>query len=291
MRAVTIIIGAALATLVAAAARAQSTPPPAAPSSAVSTESEPPTAPAASTADERLIFSGNGATLSGDHGGGGGSLTYLTNFAPGDVVGVGAEYQTIANSHWTNGVFNGALSVGQGTFKTSFYVEAHEGAGDIAGDAFHYSIVAGGFITQLTSLLSAQLEERRIDIYTSHGNLPKLGLSLRVTPALLATVSYAESFGGNLGTKLGTARLDYSSRFVNWLAGVADGPVAPSVLNLFGQVLRPAPTLHEGFAGIGKSLGRTDWQLLGDFQDLEGIKRTTITLNCTLHLNPPGHAP
>jgi hypothetical protein len=66
--------------------------------------------------------------------------------------------------------------------------------------------------------------------------------------------------------------------------GGAYGPVAPSILNLVGQVLAPSPTLKEGFIGAGKSFGRTDLQLIGDYQDLEGFKRTTITLNCTVHL-------
>jgi hypothetical protein len=46
----------------------------------------------------------------------------------------------------------------------------------------------------------------------------------------------------------------------------------------------PAKTLKEGFIGAGKTFGGADWQLIGDYQDLEGFKRTTITLNCTLHL-------
>jgi hypothetical protein len=109
-------------------------------------------------------------------------------------------------------------------------------------------------------------------------------VSLRLGQPFIASVSYAYSFGGNLGTKLWTGRLDYVGKGFTWLVGGDYGPVAPSVLNLLGQVLRPGPTLKEGFAGIGTSLGRTDWQLLGDYQDLEGFKRTTVTLTCTVHL-------
>jgi hypothetical protein len=228
-------------------------------------------------------------SLSGDHGGGGGAATFLGDYGPGDVLGLGVEYQAIANTHWTDGTFNGSLQLGQGGTRTSLYVEAHEGAGDIAQQAFHYSVVAGGFVTTFNSYASVQLEERRIDIDSSHGNLPKIGLSLRVLPQLLASVSFADSVGGNLGTRLATARLDYTSKALNWLAGVDYGPVAPSVLNLLGQQLRPAPVLREAFAGIGKTVGRTDWQLLGDYQNLDGFKRTTLTLNCTLHLASAGH--
>jgi hypothetical protein len=234
--------------------------------------------------DDQLVLSSDGSTLTGDHGGGGGSATWLRKFDSGSLIGLGAEYQTIFNSHWTLGTFNGAIALGEGTVKTSLYTEAHVGAGDAAREAFHYTNVAGGLLSTLTPWLSAQLEERYIDIGPSHGNLPKVGVSLRLAQSVLASLSYAESFGGNLGTKLGTARLDYSSARFSWLVGAAYGPVAPSVLNIIGQTVAPARTLKEGFVGAGTSFGRTDWKLIGDYQDLEGFKRTTITLNCTVHL-------
>ena len=52
------------------------------------------------------------------------------------------------------------------------------------------------------SKFSVQLEARQIDIDTTHGNLPKLGLTYLWTPRLLTNVSYAHSVGGNLGTEL-----------------------------------------------------------------------------------------
>jgi hypothetical protein len=257
---------------------------PATPATTNEPAAAPVAAPPAAGGEDRLVVSGNGAFLSQDHGGGGGSLNWLTSDAAGDVGGIGAEYQSIANSHWVNGVLNGAWVLGQSTPKATLYGEAHLGGGDIGAQSFHYTVADGGVVATLNTVLSLQLEERYIDIDTSHGNLPKLGVSLRVTPALLASVSYAYSFGGNLGTKLWTGRLDYVGQHFNWLAGVAYGPVAPSVLNLVGQVLQPGPTLREGFAGIGKRFGMTEWQLLGDYQDLAGFKRTTITLTCTVHL-------
>ncbi len=238
-------------------------------------------------ADDRLLFSANGAALSGDngdHGGGGALATWLKQFDSGSLVGLGAEYETIYNSHWTLGNFNGALALGQQTVKASLYAEAHLGSGETGGEGFRYTNVAGGVITAPASWLSVQLEERYIDIQPSHGNLPKLGLSFHLSPALLTSLSYAQSFGGNLGTKLGTARVDYAAPRFSWLVGAAYGPVAPRVLNLIGQTVGPPKTLKEGFVGAGKTFGRTDWQLIGDYQDLEGFKRTTITLNCTVHL-------
>lgn len=243
-----------------------------------------------SPADQRLIFSADGGWLTGGHGAGGGAITWLSNVGTGGVIGAGAEYQEIANAHWTLGAVTGGLALGQGDSKTNLYAEAHEGAGDIGTHAFHYSIVTGGLIATFASRFSVQLEERRIDIDKSHGNLPKFGLSWRVIPTLQAAVSYAHSFGGNLGTKLWTARLDYTGKRLNWLAGGAWGPVSPAALNYITQAITPANgPLREGFAGVGKSFGRTEWLLVGDYQELNGSKRTTVTLACTVHLGPQGH--
>jgi hypothetical protein len=239
--------------------------------------------PLAVAAEDKLVFSGNGMSLTGNHGGGGGAATFLTQFDNGNLIGIGLEYQQIYNSHWSNGVFNGALKLGS-SITTTLYTEGHLGGGDTAGEAFGYTNVVGGFISALTPWLLVQLEERYIDIEPSHGHLPKLGLSFHFAPALLASVSYAQSFGGNLDTKLGTARLDYAGPHFSWMVGGAYGAVAPRVLNLIGAAVGPAKTLKEGFIGAGKSLGGIDWQLIGDYQDLEGFKRTTITLNGTVHL-------
>jgi hypothetical protein len=250
------------------------------------TAGQPP-APA-SAADERLVLTADGSTLTGGSGGGGGSVTWLRNIDSGAVIGAGADYQQIANSHWTTGVLSGSLALGQGNPKTHLYAEVHEGAGDIGMHAFHYSLAAAGVLGTLTPRLSVQLEERRIDIDTSHGNLPKLGLSFQATPQLLASASYAYSLGGNLDAKLTTVRLDYSAKSLSAIAGVVWGPAAPAVFDLIGQVVRPGPSLKEGFVGIGKPVGLTQWLLVGDYQDVAGTKRTTITLACTVHLRARG---
>ena len=255
---------------------------PSTPAPTAAAEQAPAAAPVPAT-DERLVLSGNGATLSQDHGGGGGSVTWLASNG-GNVLGLGAEYQAIANSHWTDGVFSGALALGQIVPRATLYADAHNGAGDVGTHPFHYAVDDGGVIGTLTQWLSVQLEERYIDIDRSHGNLPKLGITLRVSPRLLASVSYAYSFGGDLETKLTSVRLDYVSRSFTAFAGGAWGPVSPVVINLITRVIAPGPPLQEEYVGVGRSFGRTDWQVLGDYQDVHGFKRETFTLNCTVHL-------
>jgi hypothetical protein len=249
-----------------------------------------PPAPA-SAGEDRLLFSADGAWLTGGSGGGGASALWSHTFMPQDVINAGAEYQQIANSHWTDGVLSGSFALGSGTPATAIYFEAHEGAGDIAERGFNYSVVTAGLLDTPTEWLTVQLEERRIDVDTSHGNLPKLTLSFHLAKPLLVSASYADTAGGNLGTRFATLRVDYAGPVLNALAGAASGRAAPAVLNLLGQIVEPSPKLTEFFAGVGRSFGRSDWKLLADYQDLGGFKRTTITLLCTLPLDGRGHSP
>jgi len=234
--------------------------------------------------EDRLLLSANGAWLTGGSGGGGASALWSHTFAPRDLLNLGAEYQQIANSHWTNGILSGSFGLGSATSASAIYFEAHEGAGDVAQSRFDYSVETAGFLAAATDWLTVQLEERRIDVSASHGNLPKVGLSFRVAKPLLVSVSYADTAGGNLGTQLTTLRLDYAGPALSALAGVATGKAAPAVLNLLGQIVQPAPKLREAFVGLGRPVGRGAWQLLADYQDLEGFKRTTVTLSCSVPL-------
>ncbi|HLY51701.1 MAG TPA: hypothetical protein VKQ31_01710 [Steroidobacteraceae bacterium] len=258
----------------------------------------PPLAPAdqgplaqPSAAEDRLLFSADGAWLTGGSGGAGASALWSHTFAPRDVLSAGVEQQEIANAHWTTGALSGSLALGSDMSATSLYGEAHEGAGDIGRRGFRYSVAAAGFLTTPIQWLSVQLEERRIDVDTSHGNLPKLTLAFHIAPPLLLSASYADTVGGNLGTRLTTLRIDYAGRPVSALAGASRGQAAPAVLNLLGQTVAPGPQLTELFAGLGRSFGRSDWQLLADHQNLGGFKRTTATLLCTLHLDRKGRSP
>ena len=240
---------------------------------------------ATGTAQDRLVLSGNGEWLTGGAGGWGASALWSHTFESADVLGGGAEYQHVADSHWTNGVLNGVLVLSQGP-PTDLYAELHEGSGDLALRSFNYSVITAGALVTPLSWLSVQLEEKRVDVDTTHGNLPKLGLLFRVAPEVLVSASYADSAGGNLGTRLTSVRVDYTGP-VTALAGAATGRAAPAVLNLLGQIVAPSPKLTELFAGVGRRFGRAEWQLLADYEDLESFKRTTITLTCTFHLGGP----
>ena len=141
-----------------------------------------------------------------------------------------------------------------------------------------------GFSHALTDILSLQLEERQIDVDTSHGSLPKVGLSMLWNRQWLTSASYARSVGGNLGTDVETVRVDYYRQTLSLLAGGAVGRIAPAVVNLQGAVQPGAKQMKEVFVGVSQGYSRADWMLLADYLDVSGSKRVTLTLNCTVHI-------
>ena len=252
----------------------------------------------AATSFDRLVLSGNGSSLTGTHGGGGGSLTWLHNFDADTLIGVAAEHQVLSVSHWSFGSLSGSTTLGSGAQRYTLYAEAHEGAGDDNGKAFRYGIEALGVTGTYFHRLSATLEDRQIDVESTHGNLPKVGLSYLWTAHLQTALAYQYSFGGNLGTHLTSGRIDVYGP-VNFLGGFAFGQAAPSVLG-FALTL-PPHDLKEGYVGLSKSLRQwhSDVTLLLDYQHLSGgtaqingvpgtvpdTTRWTGTLSYTWHLN------
>ena len=242
-------------------------------------------------ATDRLVLSADGATLTGASGGGGGSLTWLHGFDTG-VVGVGGEYQTLANAHWAFGSLSGSVSTGGPRARWTLAGEAHLGRGDIGAyqglRRFDYRVeglsVAGTFGGKLT----VQLGAHQYDIDTTHGALPKAALGFLWTPHLQTTVSYSRSITGNLGTELETLRIDHYGAPVNWLLGGAVGHVAPSIVNIYTGLTGPAPQLREGYVGISKSFSHSDWSILADYLKVAGEERVTLTVVCTLQAGTSG---
>jgi hypothetical protein len=123
-------------------------------------------------------------------------------------VGLGVEYQGIANTHWTFGTLSGSTTRATSNGKLSIYGEVQKGAGDFGAQGFDYSVVDAGVIRTFNQKFSLQVEDRQIDIFTTHGNLPQIQAAARWNPRWLTTVVYAHSVSGNLGTDLGSMRID-----------------------------------------------------------------------------------
>ncbi|MDP9007334.1 MAG: hypothetical protein M3N91_01275 [Pseudomonadota bacterium] len=239
---------------------------------------------ATSTADDRIAVSADGATLSGTNGGGGGSLGWLHNFDADSIGTVGAEYQKLASAHWAFGSLSGSLTRGPVNQRYSFYAEAHEGTGDDGPKAFDYHIEAVGVISTYYRKLSVQVEDRRVDVETTHGNLPKIGLSYLWGPHFQTAVAYQYSVSGNLGTRLTSVRIDNFGAKVNFLGGVAFGQASATVLNLGIEL--PGRQLKEGYVGVSKPFvrQRSELTLVCDYLDLSGSKKATVTLNYIFHV-------
>ncbi len=240
---------------------------------------------------DRLTLSGNGSRLTDvgvDEDGHGGSLNYLHYFTPDAIFGLGAEYQAIAESSWTFGSIRGAYGHGAPSSRFTIFGEFHYGGGDDDGREFDYQVGVLGLSRSFGSRFSVQLEGRQIDIDTTHGNLPKLGLTYLWTPRLATNISYAEAVGGNLGTKLTTARIDHYGQHINVFVGGATGTADPSVVNLPIGVTLPVQDLAQGFLGIGKAFTWGEMQLLGDYLELETSEKVTVTLSFTAYLGTRG---
>jgi hypothetical protein len=246
----------------------------------------------ADATDDRIALSANGETLTGTNGGGGASLGWLHSFDADTLGSVAAEHQGIANAQWTFGSVLGSLGRTWGDAHYSVYGEAHEGAGAEGTRHFHYEIEAVGVTGTFFHRFTAQLEDRQISVPPTHGNLPKLALSYVWGPHVLTTASFASSVSGNLGTHLGLARIDYYGSSLSFLAGVAYGQASPVVLGINFELLSPGTRLKEGFAGISKPFPhvRGELTLVGDYLDLSGSRRATLTLSYIFHVGNAGRA-
>ncbi|HEY0800699.1 MAG TPA: hypothetical protein VGD54_07635 [Steroidobacteraceae bacterium] len=243
--------------------------------------------PAASdTPTSRIVASVDGTTLTGTNGGGGASLGWLLNFGPSTVASVSVEHQALANAHWTFGSLYGTAAAGPDTQRYNFYGEVHEGAGHDGLRAFDYHIEAAGVFATFDHRFTAQLEDRRIDVENTHGNLPKAGVSYLWGGHLSTAVSYQYSGSGNLGTRVWSARVDHFGRAVNLLAGGSYGPTLPTTFDLPSGTVSQVHLLREGFVGVSKPFPslRGEFTLVADFIDLSGIKRATFTLTYIYHV-------
>ncbi len=249
----------------------------------------PPAAPTGR--DDRISISGNGSTLTGTNGGGGGSIGWLHNFSADALAGLAVEHQVLSVANWTFGSINGAITVGPGNARYSFYGEAHEGSGDDGSRHFDYRTEALGVIGTYYHRLSVTLEDKQIDVETTHGNLPKIGLAYLWNPHLNTSLSYSYSVNGNLGTRLTAGRIDVYTHPVNVLAGLSFGQVSPTLLNVVGasSLVIPGQRLREGYAGVSKNFPalRGDLSLIADYQDISGSKRFIGTLNYIFHVGHP----
>ena len=233
--------------------------------------------------DDRIALSGNGSSLTGTNGGAGASVGWLHNFDPDTLIGVAAEHQVLSVSHWTFGSVTGAITRGTGDQRYTVYGEAHEGAGDDGPNPFKYRIEALGFTGTYFHRLSATLEDKQVNVETTNGNLPKLQFAYLWNPHVQTTVSYAYSFGGNLGTRLTSARIDVYGHQVNFLAGGAIGQASPSLLGnvVGGNLTLGSHQLREGYAGVVKPFPgwRSELTFIVDYQHLSGGQGAVVTQN------------
>jgi hypothetical protein len=245
-----------------------------------------PAAGQSSTSDDRLLFSADATTLTGTNGGAGASVGWLHAFDASDLAGIAVEHQGLSDAQWTFASLNGSTAVGPDNQRYTLSAEAHEGAGHDGLRAFHYHIEAAGVVGTFDHKLSALIEDRRIDVETTHGNLPKVALTYLWDPHISTTAAYLYSVSGNLGTRVPSLRIDGYWPTVNLLGGVAWGPTTPILFDLPTGLVPEARHLKEGYVGASKPFPklRSDLTLVADYLDLSGIKKASLTLTYIVHV-------
>jgi hypothetical protein len=237
----------------------------------------------------KLTLSGSKSTfVDTDLDGGGYAGSYLHYFTPDFLAGFGVDHTYVEDSKLTYGSVRAAWGRGGPASRFTIVGEYYNGEGDDVGRKFDYEVAVLGISQSITSKFSIQLETREIDIDTTNGNLPKLGLTYVWSPQFVTNISYAQSVSGNLGTELTSARMDYYGKHLNVLFGGSTGTANPAVLVLAPGVVLPASQSKEGFLGFSKVFKRGEVTLLGDYLDVSGTEKVTVTLNFTAYLGSRG---
>ena len=237
--------------------------------------------------DDRLTLMASHLSLSDADGGEGFSAGWLHNFDATKIVGLAVEHQTLADVHWTFGTLDLSVGLGQADRRSTMYLDARAGSGSDPRNSFKYQIVSVGLIQSLTHRFALQIEDKQIDVDTTHGNLPKVGAQFLWTPTLLTSLSYSHSLGDSLGTRLWSARVDRYGKQFNFILGGAAGQASPVLFDKLTGLRTPGQTLKEGFFGFTKPFPRVDVTLLGDYLRLNQQDRKTVTLSAIVHLRAP----
>jgi hypothetical protein len=260
-------------------------PPPATPSGPANTAVPNPTqtpaqAPASTPvrrapSEDRITFSANGSSLTGTSGGGGAAGGWLHNFNPDTLLGAAVEYEALSVAHWTFGSLNGSMTRGPSNQRYTLSGEIHEGAGDDGPKAFKYRVEALSLSGTYFHRFTATVEDRQLDVETTHGNLPKVALSYLATPHFQAALAYQYSVSGNLDTRLTSGRLDFYEPLVNFFAGFGVGRTSPTVIGqVGGGTVLQSRQFREGYVGVSRPLVglRSDITLIADYQHLQGTE-------------------
>ena len=248
-------------------------------------EASPASPQAAAPIPDRLTLTANGSTLSAASGGRGASVGWLRSLRSSAMIGLGVEHQSIADSQWTFGSVNGALTrMTRAGRPINLHAEIHRGSGEDTGRPFDYSVMAAGVTGRATDRLSLRFKTSEIDIDRTNGNLLDLGLVFSWNKRFSTDVGYARSVSGNLGTKLVATRTDYYGEHLRVLFGTAFGEAAPALVNLTPGLSVPDGSLRQIFGGVSKTLGRGDLLGVADYLDMGGSERVTLTISYTVPL-------
>jgi hypothetical protein len=240
-------------------------------------------AQSASGKDDRLSLMVAGHTLTNTNGGWGAAALWIHNFNADTLGALGAETQDLGEARWTFGRLNFNHGFGEAQNRTNVYFESSVGQGKDNVHDYDYLIGTVGVYRSITKQLTLQLEDKQINVDTSHGNLPKLGLQYLWNPRFSTSLAYAHSVSGSLDTRLAMGRVDAYLKSTTLFAGLANGQAAPIVTGLAPGTPVPGFILHQYYVGFSRTFSRVDTTTVLDYVRLGTSNHWTLTFNAMLH--------
>ena len=168
--------------------------------------------------------------------------------------------------------FYGTAGVTRRFSRNVIDLQADAGSVHETGSTSPYRIFRAAVVREIViHRLWGEVEARRIDVASQHGNLLKGGVRATGRGTTLSTAVYA-STGGNLEARYVTARVDRAAGRNGILVGGAAGRAAPSIFDQPGGPARRS-RIAEVFAGVEPPMRMGRVQFVIDLLKTENVRR------------------
>lgn len=232
--------------------------------------------PLVSTADT-MFLNLEFSSLSSASGGGRVAVDWLRAAEGGLDYLAGISYARLADNDWAVGHFGAFSRIGD---HLSWRGDLHLGTGNRADRSFDYQMVEAGLTWEIVDQrLYLDIEDRYLDIDTTHGNLLELGVTFLPRPRYASKLAYIRSTGGNTESDFVSGRLDIFAGRHRFLGGFAVGRTRPEAVATFGG---DAAELEQVFVGMAVPISGPELTVVLDLLRLDEVERATLTLSLRL---------
>src|SRR5689334_13151466 len=207
------------------------------------------------------------------------SLDWIHHFAsrPGlqrtHTLGVAAF--SAGDSRWSFAKLGAAYSLSD---SITVQGQASVGGGKAAGEGFGYQVYDSSVSAKVDPRAYIRLGHQFYQIAGSRSHLLKPGLVLVPTHRVQADLTYARSVSGNIGSQFFSARIDFSTRTIDWLGGFSAGDSTPANLNLEIGSTSHTQNFRDVFMGASFRLPQSVLTVMADFLDTQPGNRSRLTI-------------